>query len=98
MYLSGKLYKCLGVVFGYFHDHPLEASGESTKSRSNILLNTSNLQDAKIVPDECKESGPRLRELAEKRYKSVIDIVGEELLGKHCIMFAGAVIQQINFI
>jgi len=37
-------------------------------------------KDAKIVPDECKEAGPKLRELAEKRYKAVIDIVGEELL------------------
>ena len=40
------------------------------------------MQDAKIVPDECKEAGPKLRELAEKRYKAVIDIVGEELLGR----------------
>eukprot|EP00088_Acartia_fossae_P069084 TRINITY_DN8923_c0_g2_i6.p1 TRINITY_DN8923_c0_g2~~TRINITY_DN8923_c0_g2_i6.p1 ORF type:complete len:501 (-),score=73.96 TRINITY_DN8923_c0_g2_i6:38-1513(-) len=37
-------------------------------------------KDAKIVPDEIKETGAKLKELAAKRYKSVIDAVGEELL------------------
>ena len=34
-----------------------------------------------MVPDEIMMSGEKLRELAAKRYKAVIDVVGEELLG-----------------
>ena len=50
----------------------------------SIIVAKNNLifwQDAKIVPDEIKETGAKLKELAAKRYKSVIDAVGEELLG-----------------
>lgn len=37
-------------------------------------------KDAKLVPDSVMENGTKLRELALKRYNSVMDVVGEELL------------------
>jgi len=37
-------------------------------------------KDAKIVPDNVKESGTKLKELALKRYNSVLDVVGEEIM------------------
>jgi len=37
-------------------------------------------KDAKLVPDEIKLDGPKLKALAEKRYNDVMKVVGEELL------------------
>merc|ERR1711915_768538 len=37
-------------------------------------------KDAKLVPDDEKIDGPKLRELAEKRYQDVMKVVGQELL------------------
>ena len=38
-------------------------------------------KDAKLVPDEIKLSGEKLKEASGKRYKAVVDLVGEEILG-----------------
>ena len=38
-------------------------------------------KDAKLVPDEIKLSGEKLKEASGKRYKAVVDLDGEEILG-----------------
>ena len=46
LYFSGKLYKCLGVVLGYFHDLllcPLEARGEAASKLLSYVSNNTCL-------------------------------------------------------